>query len=97
MFGEKFDDANAIVQKPQRIGEAAWNTLAEVGRRIPLDVFGMDFDVDDEGRVVFFESNATMLLLSNAPPDLDYPQDAQQVFLKRLDALLLKRAGISLQ
>lgn len=92
-----FDDANAIVQQPQRIGEAAWNTLAEVGRRIPLDVFGMDFDVDDEGRVVFFESNATMLLLSNAPPDLDYPQDAQQAFLKRLDALLLQRAGISLQ
>ena len=92
-----FDDANAIVQQPQRIGEAAWNTLAEVGRRIPLDVFGMDFDVDDAGRVVFFESNATMLLLSNAPPDLDYPQDAQQAFLKRLDALLLKRAGISLQ
>ena len=92
-----FDDANAIVQQSQRIGAAAWNTLAEVGRRIPLDVFGMDFDVDDEGRVIFFESNATMLLLSNAPPELDYPQDAQQAFLKRLDALFLKRAGISLQ
>ena len=26
-----------------------------------------------------------------------YPQDAQQAFLKRLDALFLKRAGISLQ
>lgn len=92
-----FDDANAIVQQPQRIGDAAMKTLAEVGRRIPLDVFGMDFDVDHEGRVVFFESNATMLLLSNAPPDLDYPQDAQQAFLKRLDALFMKRAGISLQ
>jgi hypothetical protein len=92
-----FNDANAVVQQPQRIGDAAWNTLAEVGRRIPLDVFGMDFDVDDDGRVIFFESNATMLLLSNAPPELNYPQDAQQAFLKRLDALFLKRAGISLQ
>lgn len=92
-----FDDANAIVQQPQRIGDAALKTLAEVGRRIPLDVFGMDFDVDHEGRVVFFESNATMLLLSNAPPELNYPQDAQQAFLKRLDALFMKRAGISLQ
>ncbi|MEI7601525.1 MAG: hypothetical protein WCJ41_19690 [Aestuariivirga sp.] len=92
-----FDTANAVVEQPERIGEAAWHALLEVGRRIPLDVFGMDFDVDDEGRVVFFESNATMLLLSNAPKDLDYPQDAQQAFLKCLDTLFRKRAGLSLQ
>lgn len=91
-----FDKANAIVEQ-QAIGDAAWQTLADVGRRIPLDVFGMDFDVNDEGQVVFFESNATMLLLSNAPPDLDYPMSAQAAFLKRLDALFMKRAGISLQ
>ena len=64
---------------------------------MPLDIFGMDFDVDDEGRVVFFEANATMLLLSNAPKDLDYPQGAQQIFLQRLDTLFRKRAGLSLQ
>lgn len=91
-----FAKANAVVEQPDCIGDAAWKTLFEVGRRIPLDVFGMDFDVDREGRVVFFESNATMLLLSNAPPDLDYPQDAQKAFLKRLDALFLKRAGVTL-
>lgn len=92
-----FDAANAVVQQPEHIGEAAWNALREVGRRMPLDVFGMDFDVDQEGRVVFFEANATMLLLSNAPPDLDYPPEAQAAFLKKLDALFLRRAGISLQ
>lgn len=91
-----FDRANDIVEQ-QALGDAVWQTLREVGRRIPLDVFGMDFDIDDDGRVVFFECNATMLLLSNAPPDLDYPRSAQDAFLKRLDALFLKRAGISLQ
>lgn len=91
-----FDKANAIVEQ-QAIGDAAWQTLMEVGQRIPLDVFGMDFDIDDEGRVVFFESNATMLLLSNAPPDLDYPMSAQAAFLKRLDALFMKRAGVTIQ
>jgi hypothetical protein len=89
-----FARANAVVEQPEQIGEAAWNTLREVGRRIPLDVFGMDFDVDGEGRVVFFESNATMLLLSNAPPDLEYPQVAQRAFLKRLHNLFMKRAGL---
>ena len=91
-----FARANAVVEQPERIGDAAWKTLFEVGRRIPLDVFGMDFDVDGEGRVIFFESNATMLLLSNAPPDLDYPQEAQRTFLKRIDTLFRKRAGLSL-
>lgn len=91
-----FDRANDIVEH-QALGDGVWQTLREVGRRIPLDVFGMDFDVDADGRVVFFECNATMLLLSNAPPDLDYPRSAQDAFLRRLDALFLKRAGISLQ
>ena len=92
-----FARANAVVEQPERLGDAAWAALSEVGRRIPLDIFGMDFDVDHEGRVVFFESNATMLLLSNAPKDLDYPQDAQRGFLKRVDALFLQRAGLTLQ
>lgn len=91
-----FDRANALVEQ-QAIGEAAFRTLHDVGRRMPLDVFGMDFDINDEGKVVFFEANATMLLLSNAPPELDYPMSAQAAFLKRLDALFMKRAGISLQ
>ncbi|MCA3554159.1 hypothetical protein [Aestuariivirga sp.] len=90
-----FDRANAVVEQPECLGDAAWKTLLEIGRRIPLDIFGMDFDIDSHGRVVFFESNATMLLLSNAPKDLDYPQDAERAFLARLDALFMKRAGLT--
>lgn len=60
-------------------------------------IFGLDFDVDKQGRVVFFESNATMNLLSNAPAEIDYPRETQQEFLRRLDALLLKRAGVIVQ
>lgn len=90
-----FDRANAVVEQPERLGDAAWKTLHEIGRRIPLDIFGMDFDVDSQGRVVFFESNATMLLLSNAPKDLDYPLTAQQAFLERVDSLFMKRAGLT--
>ncbi len=91
-----FGEAQRLVAEPQRLGAAAWAVLAEIGRRIPLDVFGIDFDVDHQGRVVFFETNATMNLLSNAPAEIDYPQDAQAAFLKRLDDFLLKRAGVSL-
>lgn len=90
-------EANALVEDPHQLGEPAWSALREIGRRIPLDVFGLDFDVDREGRAVFFEANATMNLLSFAPPEFAYPQHAQETFLKALDGLFLKRAGIALQ
>ena len=35
-----------------------------------------------------------MLLLSNAPPDLDYPQAAQEVFAGQIDTLFRIRAGL---
>lgn len=35
-------------------------TLAAVREKMPLDYFGMDFGVADDGRVVLFEANATM-------------------------------------
>jgi hypothetical protein len=92
-----FREANSFVEQPQQIGETAWRALREVGRRIPLDVFGLDFEVDDQGRVVFFEANATMNLLSNASGEFDYPISAEQEFLARLDRFFMKRAGLSLQ
>ena len=90
-------DADGLVTHPERLGAAALATLREVGKRIPLDIFGMDLDVDGEGRVIFFESNATMLLLSNAPPEIAYPVSAEERFLARVDRLFLARAGLSLQ
>jgi hypothetical protein len=84
--------ADAILRKPEQLGEGVWKTLLEIGRIIPLDVFGLDFDVDQTGRIVFFESNATMNLLSNAPPEIDYPPEAQQTFLERIDGLFVSLA-----
>jgi hypothetical protein len=92
-----FKRANSVVEQPEQLGEAAWAALRQVGSRLPLDIFGMDFDVDGEGRVVFFEANATMLLLSNAPKDLDYPQSAQEKFLAGIDAFFRKKVGLSMQ
>lgn len=91
------EQADSLLRQPQQLGAAAWDVLMEIGRRIPLDIFGLDFDVDAEGRVIFFESNATMNLLSNAPAEIDYPAEAQHSFLERLDLLLRKRAGLTLQ
>lgn len=88
--------ADSFIREPERIGEKALAVLGEVGRRMPLDIFGLDFEVDHEGRVVFFESNATMNLLSTALPGCDYPRESEEALHALTEAFLRKRAGVSL-
>jgi D-alanine-D-alanine ligase-like ATP-grasp enzyme len=52
--------------------------LRAIRERIPLDVFGIDFNVDAEGRVVFFEANATMNLFSTALKECPNPKEADE-------------------
>ena len=54
----------------------AMQSLRAIRDRIPLEVFGIDFDVDADGRVVFYEANATMNLFSTARAEVPYPKDA---------------------
>jgi hypothetical protein len=45
---------------------------------VPLDIFGIDFAVDPEGRVVFYEANATMNLFSTANKLVPNPKEADE-------------------
>ena len=40
----------------------------EIGSRLGLDYFGVDCNIDDAGRVLVFEANACMNILSNTSP-----------------------------
>jgi len=42
------------------LGREPLEVLRRIRDRMPLDMFGMDFDVDARGRVVFFEATAAM-------------------------------------
>ena len=44
-------------------------TLRAIRQRIPLDIFGIDFDVAPDGRIIFFEANASMFLLELLDPE----------------------------
>jgi glutathione synthase/RimK-type ligase-like ATP-grasp enzyme/Flp pilus assembly protein TadD len=89
-------DANDIVSRPHaRLGAAAMTALEKIGRAVPLDIFGLDFDVDDGGRIVFFEANATMNLFSTAPAEFDYPRSADATLLEYVEALLKRRAALA--
>ncbi len=68
------------------LNEAALSKFDLIAKAMPLDIFGMDCDITDDGQLAFFEANATMNFLANAEGGLTYPQEAQ----KRLTDLLHK-------
>jgi len=60
-------------------------TLRDMRNKIPLDIFGMDFDVLPNGKILFFEANASMNLLGLPTPDeadIRNPE-GQEEFLKQ--------------
>lgn len=84
--------ANSLVENPDGILTATIRErLAAIVERVPLDIFGIDFDIDDDGRIVFSEANATMNLLSTSTGELRYPIGAENAFLADVDAYLRRR------
>jgi tetratricopeptide (TPR) repeat protein len=82
----------------EMLGRSALQSLRAIRDRFPLDVFGIDFDVDADGVLVFYEANATMNLFSTAQKEVPNPQQAhdslKQAFQRYLTSLAtLKEAG----
>lgn len=87
------DLADRITLEPfSMLSSDALDKLDDIARVIPLDIFGMDFDITDDGQIAVFEANATMNLLSNAEGGLSYPQEAQRRLTQSLHALFERTA-----
>jgi Flp pilus assembly protein TadD/glutathione synthase/RimK-type ligase-like ATP-grasp enzyme len=90
------DEEKRICKDPEAgLGRSAIQSLRAIRDRIPLDVFGIDFDVDKDGRVVFYEANATMNLFSTAREEVPYPKESddclKQAFQRYLTSLVARR------
>ena len=73
------DEEKRICNDPEaELGRSAMQSLRAIRDRIPLDVFGIDFDVDADGQVVFYEANATMNLFSTANKAVPNPKVANE-------------------
>lgn len=73
---ETVEESRRIVLEPESVlGSDCMRVLEAVRDRMPLDFFGIDFDVDDDGQVVLFEANAAMKLLKyrSDPEDIALP------------------------
>ncbi len=72
------DEEKKICATPEiKLGLSAMQALQKIRGSIPLDVGGIDFDVDSEGSIVFYELNASMNLFSTAKPEVDHPSEPQ--------------------
>lgn len=87
-LGDPLERANRIKSERLPKAEAA---LKEVAARIGLDFFGMDCHINEDGEILVFEANATMMILWN---------EASAIFNslmvpieQKLNALIRKRLG----
>jgi hypothetical protein len=90
------DEEKRICRDPEAgLGRSAMQSLRAIRDRIPLDVFGIDFDVNADGLLVFYEANATMNLFSTARKEVPYPKEGQDslklAFQRYLTSLVARR------
>jgi hypothetical protein len=78
----------------QALGAKVMDTLARVAAELGLDYGGIDFAMGQDGKLLFFEANATMVIV---PPPADAKWDYRRAAIaKALDAAReLPRARIS--
>jgi glutathione synthase/RimK-type ligase-like ATP-grasp enzyme/predicted negative regulator of RcsB-dependent stress response len=90
------EEEKQICSDPEAaLGRSAIEALRTIRDRIPLDVFGIDFEVDADGLLVFYEANATMNLLSTAAPEVPNPKESddrlREAFRSYLESLAAGR------
>jgi Tfp pilus assembly protein PilF/glutathione synthase/RimK-type ligase-like ATP-grasp enzyme len=60
---ERRDEEMRFLHDPEKaIGAKAWAALWAIGAEMDLDYAGIDFSILADGRLLFFEANATMLV-----------------------------------
>ncbi len=77
------------------LGTKAWAALHAVARRLDLDYAGIDFSLLPDGRVLFFEANATMLVHPEREARFAYKNPAVDAIFAAFDALMERRISSS--
>ena len=78
---------------PGVLGAKAMAALGEIAARLGLDYGGVDFGLGQDGEVLLFEANATMVVNPpDADPRWDYRRGAVSRILDATRAMLLSRA-----
>ena len=83
--------AGQMIAAPEAtLGRPAMAALHEIRRGIPLEFYGIDFDILPDGRVLFFEANAAMNLSLSDRAGLEDTRAAMRAAVRKL---FLETAG----
>ena len=91
--GHRAEDAAFLSDMPGVLGPQAMQALKDIRDRLGLDYAGIDFGLDRDGRILFFEANASMTI-HPPPPDERWSFRREPVarILEAARAMLRKRA-----
>jgi hypothetical protein len=79
---ERLAEEMRFLENPRAaLGGMAMDAVAEIGRRLDLDFCGVDFSLLEDGRVLLFEANATMLA---HPEAADGPLAHKNPYVERI-------------
>ncbi len=85
-----------LADMPGCLGPVATAALGAIARRLDLDYCGADFSLLPDGRVLLFESNATMLVHPEAPGSR---HAGKNPFIDRIllafEAMVMRRSGLA--
>lgn len=97
-FPDRAADMQRILRDPEAmLGLRLMPALEAIRDAVPLDLFALDFDVDDDGRVVLFEVQSTMILIPT-PDSPDYaiaPKEPGDRILEAFRRLVRAKINIS--
>jgi glutathione synthase/RimK-type ligase-like ATP-grasp enzyme/tetratricopeptide (TPR) repeat protein len=79
--------AQELLRRPEEtLGKPAMDALREIRNRTPLDIYGIDFNLMPDGRILFFEANAAMHISMREREDLLETRMAMRDAYRRLFA-----------
>lgn len=87
------EEARFLADPKAAIGARAMAAVATIGRRLDLDYAGVDFSVLEDGRVLVFEANATMLVHPERQDIFAYKNPAVSRILEAFDEMLARRGA----
>ena len=93
--GHREEERRFLEAMPQALGPRAMAALADIGKSVGLDYFGVDYALSPDGSLLIFEANAAMAMLDPPPePIWDYRRKALADAREAARTMAMRRAGV---
>jgi tetratricopeptide (TPR) repeat protein len=88
------EELRFLCEPETAIGASAWAALSAIGAKLDLDYAGIDFSVLADGRLLFFEANATMLVHPEDEVMFAYKNSAVRSIIEAVGSMIERKLQI---